>query len=269
MPTSFRLIDTHSHFDAPDFDADRTELLQEARSAGVTDGLLCAGFVSGFEVTRDTAYRIGWHYALGIHPLFLPPDNDAVTADVRQLRATLTLAHEDPRLTAVGEIGLDGFVKTLDWERQVFLFSEQLKVARDLDFPVSVHARHAVDAVYSHLKRLNVIRGVIHAFNGSEVQAERFLKLGFKLGFGGALLYSGSLRIRRTFSSIGSEDYVLETDAPDMPAPFRREAADTRTHPADIRRYTEEAARLRNTTPEVIAQESRRNALAAFPRLTA
>ena len=263
-----KLIDTHSHFDAPDFDTDRPELLQEALTAGVADGLLCAGFVSGFEVTRNTAHLIGWHYALGIHPLFLPPDNAAVTADVHQLRTALSLARDDPRLTAVGEIGLDGFVKTLDWERQVFLFSEQLKVARDFDLPVSVHARHAVDVVYSHLKRLNVTRGVIHAFNGSEVQAERFLKLGFKLGFGGVLLYSGSLRIRRIFASLGSEDYVLETDAPDMPAPFRREAADTRTHPADIRRYAQEAALLRNTTPDVIAEESRRNALAAFPRFT-
>lgn len=263
-----KLIDTHSHFDAPDFAADRPELFQEARTAGVTDGLLCAGFVAGFTATRDTARLIGWHYALGIHPLFLPPDNAAVTADVQQLRSSLSLVRDDPRLAAVGEIGLDGFVKTLDWERQVFLFSEQLKVARDFDLPVSVHARHAVDAVYSHLKRLTVTRGVIHAFNGSEVQAERFLKLGFKLGFGGALLYSGSLRIRRIFASLGPENYVLETDAPDMPAPFRREAVDTRTHPADIRRYAQEAALLRNTTPDVIAKESCRNALAAFPRLT-
>lgn len=267
MPAPLHLIDTHSHFDAPDFDADRPKLLQEARAVGVTDGLLCAGSVTGFEATRSTAYSIGWHYALGIHPLFLPPDNAAVTADVHQLRIALTRIRDDMRLAAVGEIGLDGFVKTLNWERQVFLFSEQLKVARDFELPVSVHARHAVDAVYSHLKRLNVTRGVIHAFNGSEVQAERFLKLGFKLGFGGALLYSGSLRIRRIFASVGPEDYVLETDAPDMPAPFRREAADTRTHPADIRRYAEEAARLRNTTPEVIAKESCLNALAAFPRL--
>ena len=121
-----KLIDTHSHFDAPDFDTDRPELLQEALTAGVADGLLCAGFVSGFEVTRNTAHLIGWHYALGIHPLFLPPDNAAVTADVHQLRTALSLARDDPRLTSVGEIGLDGFVKTLDWERQVFLFSKAI-----------------------------------------------------------------------------------------------------------------------------------------------
>ena len=121
-----KLIDTHSHFDAPNFDTDRSELLQEALTAGVADGLLCAGFVSGFEVTRSTAHFISWHYALGIHPLFLPPDNAAVTADVHQLRTALTLVRDDPRLAAVGEIGLDGFVKTLDWERQVFLFSKAI-----------------------------------------------------------------------------------------------------------------------------------------------
>ncbi len=260
-------IDTHCHLDAPPFDQDRGDVVREARLAGVEDALVCAGFASGFAKARDTAHAARWHYALGIHPLFLPATAADIDQDVALLREAVDNALADPRFAAVGEIGLDGYVKTLDWELQTRLFSEQLKVASDFALPVSVHARHAADAAASHIKRLGVAQGVIHAFNGSEVQAERFLRLGFKLGFGGALLYSGSRRIRRIFASLGDEDFVLETDAPDMPAPFRRESADGRTHPADIARYAEEAAALRGTTAEVIAAQSRANALAAFPRL--
>lgn len=260
-------IDTHCHLDAPPFDKDRDAVTLEARRAGVEEALVCAGFASGFAKTRDTAHAARWHYALGIHPLFLPATAADIDQNVALLRRAVGDALADPRFAAVGEIGLDGYVKTLDQALQARLFSEQLKVSRDFDLPVSVHARHAADAVASHLKRLGVARGVIHAFNGSEVQAERFLRMGFKLGFGGAMLYSGSRRIRRIFASLGDEDFVLETDAPDMPAPFRRESDDGRTHLADIARYAEEAAALRGTTVEVIAALSRANALAAFPRL--
>ncbi len=262
-------IDTHCHLDAPPFDKDRGDILREAREAGVEDALICAGFVSGFPAARSAAHAAGWHYALGVHPLFLPASAADIDRDAAQLREAVRHALADPRLAAVGEIGLDGFVKTLDWDRQTRLFAAQLKVARDFDLPVSVHARHAADAVASHLKRLGVTRGVIHAFNGSEVQAERFLAMGFKLGFGGALLYAGSRRIRRIFAALGDEDYVLETDAPDMPAPFRRALIDGRTHPADIAQYAIEAAALRGTTVDVIAAQSRANAIAAFPRLAA
>lgn len=262
-----KLIDTHCHIDADCFDADRGRLVQEAARAGLVDALICSGFAAGFSKSQRTAHSTRWHYALGIHPLFLPEDDAAVDRDVLALRLAAQAALADPRFAAIGEIGLDAWVKTLPWERQLRLFAGQLKVARDLALPVSVHARHCPDAVACELRRWGVRQGVIHAFNGSEVQAERFLNMGFKLGFGGALLYSGSRRIRRIFTSLGPQDFVFETDAPDMPAPWRRQNKDPRTHPADIARYVEEGALLRGVNVELLSEQSRENALEAFPRL--
>ena len=261
------LIDTHCHIDAPAFDNDRDAIVEEARRAGVADALICSGFVSGFEKTRSSAHAARWHYTLGIHPLFLPETTDTLKTDIAALRIAVEQSMADASFAGVGEIGLDGFEKKLDWERQILLLSEQLKIARDFDLPVSVHARHAVDATALYLRRSGTTCGVIHAFNGSEVQARRFLSMGFKLGFGGALLYSGSLRIRRIFKMLSDEDFVLETDAPDMPSPARRESSDNRTHVSDIAWYAAEAARIRNSSVAAVLEASERNATAAFPRL--
>ena len=152
---------------------------------------------------------------------------------------------------------------------QLPIFAAQLKLAAEFDLPVSIHARHAVDAVSAAIRKSGVRRGVIHAFNGSSEQAKRLIDLGFKLGFGGALMYTGSKRIRRIFAEIGDTDFVLETDAPDMPSPGRRADVDSRTHPADIALYCEEAARIRGVSPENLARLARESALAVFSRMAA
>jgi hypothetical protein len=92
-----------------------------------------------------------------------------------------------PRPVAVGEIGLDLFIMgDPDIERQEYFFVEQLKIARDADLPVLLHVRRAVDQVLRNLRRIRVRGGIAHAFNGSRQQADEFIRLGFKLGFGGA-----------------------------------------------------------------------------------
>ena len=261
------IIDTHNHLDCPRFDADRDRLVAEARAAGVVDALICAGFPEGFAAARNTAHATGWHYALGIHPLWLNQVGDLQEA-LSTVRAAVSAARSDPHLAAVGEIGLDYYVKDLDPKSQEELFVGQLKIARDFALPVSIHARHSVDAVSAAIRRIGVPGGVIHAFNGSWEQAQRFLKLGFKLGFGGAMLYSGSLRIRRVLAALPDDGWVLETDCPDMPAPARRQSADMRTHPADIASYAQEAANIRGISlPQAIAQ-SYANAQAAYPLIT-
>lgn len=264
--TSLVLIDTHNHVDCPRFDEDRAALLAEAKAAGVTDALICAGFPAGFDQARMCAHEAGWHYALGIHPLWLKQIGD-IPAALKQVRTAATRALSDPRFTAIGEIGLDFYVKDLNRLQQEELFIGQLKIARDLQLPVSVHARHSVDAVSAGLRRIGVHHGVIHAFNGSLEQAQRLIRLGFHLGFGGAMMYSGSMRIRKILKSIPDESWVLETDCPDMPSPERRNQADSRTHPADIASYLQEAAALRGITVDQACKEATTNALSAFPRL--
>ncbi len=260
------LIDTHCHANCEAFDSDRAELVQEARRAGLANALLCAGDVAGFAPTARIARETNLSYALGMHPMYLPRPQLAMQA-VDAHRQACQQALGDPRFAAVGEIGLDGFVPGLDMPYQELLFREQLKTARDLALPVSVHARHAVDKVAMWLSRIRPAGGVVHAFNGSIQQAERLVAMGFKLGFGGALTYTGSKRIRRIFCALPDAAFVLETDAPDMPGSARQDCPDRRTHLADIALYARVAAELRGVSVETICRQSSANALAAFPRM--
>jgi TatD DNase family protein len=260
------LIDTHCHADCSAFDADRSEMIEEARAAGVAGALVCAGEVSSLGKTARIARACRLSYALGMHPMYLPAPEDADRA-LSEHRAACEQALSDPCFAAVGEIGLDGFVAGLDMGYQERLFAAQLKTARDLALPVSVHARHAVDKTAMWLARIPPSGGVVHAFNGSIEQARKILSLGLKLGFGGALAYRGSQRIRRIFCALPADAFVLETDAPDMPGPERRSSTDPRTHIGDILGYARIAAELRACSLEDICRQSTENALQAFPRM--
>lgn len=260
------LIDTHTHIDAPSFDADRGDLVAEAKKGGLVDALICSGIPGTFEKTRAVAHEVGWHYALGVHPLYIEEVSN-VEAFLTTFTKTIENSLEDPLFAGVGEIGLDGFVPGLDKEKMLSLFRGQLKIAHRFALPVSVHARHAVDTVSREIARIPPTGGVVHAFNGSIEQAKRLLGFKMKLGFGGALTYEGSRRIRRAFVALNDADFVLETDAPDMPGATRRLASDTRTHPADIFETLKVAAALRSEAEETLSKLTKENALAAFPRL--
>ena len=260
------LIDTHCHADCSAFDGDRAEMIAAARACGLANALLCAGEIASLEKTIRAARAERLSYALGMHPMYLPAPEQAEAALDAHRRAC-EQALFDPLFAAVGEIGLDGFVPGLDMAHQERLFAGQLRTARDLALPVSVHARHAVDKVAMWLGRIPPAGGVVHAFNGSIEQAQKLLKLGFKLGFGGALAYQGSKRIRRIFAQLPEDAFVLETDAPDMPGPERRESADPRTHLEDIFGYASVAAELRGICLEDLCRIATDNALAAFPKM--
>ncbi|MBU6437734.1 MAG: TatD family hydrolase, partial [Betaproteobacteria bacterium] len=212
------LIDTHTHLDAPAFDADRDAVVQRARDAGVQMMVVLPGAVEHFEGTRACAHRYGYAYTLGIHPLWTP---QAAPGDVAQVRAAVEQARGDPHFVGIGEIGLDFFVPALCTPaaraRQEQIYAGQLQIARDFDLPVVLHVRCSQDTLLKHLRRTRVVGGLAHAFNGSAQQASAFVQLGFRLGFGGAATYSGSLRIRRLAAQLPADALVLETDSPDMP----------------------------------------------------
>ena len=203
-------IDTHCHLDAPEFAPDRDAARDRARAAGVSHCILPAVERSGFEAVRALACQHGDSYALGIHPLFT---GRAMDEDLQHLDTALAQARDDPRLVAVGEIGLDHFVPGHDLARQERFYKEQLAMARRHGLPVIVHVRRSADALLKHLRRAGV-RGIAHAFNGSAQQADEFVKLGFKLGFGGTVTYERALQIRRLAARLPLSAIVLETDAP-------------------------------------------------------
>jgi TatD DNase family protein len=184
----------------------------------------------------------------------------AQEADLEALRQTLV---GQPSV-AVGEIGLDNFIADRDEARQAFYFAEQLKIARDLNLPVLLHVRRAVDGVLAHLRRIQVPGGIAHAFNGSRQQAKEFIKLGFKLGFGGAMTFPRATRIRELAATLPLESMVLETDAPDI-APTWLNGG--RNEPAELPRIAAVLAELRGLPVAEIVAATTQNARAAMPRL--
>lgn len=249
------LIDTHCHLDAAEFDADRGAVHAAALAAGVGRIVVPAVAVDGFAQTKTTvASHAGCVAAYGIHPLSVMR---AAEADLAVLRDWL----ERERPVAVGEIGLDFFVQDIDPARQEHFFVEQLRLARQFDLPVLLHVRRAVDAVLKQLRRHRVRGGIAHAFNGSRQQAETLIGLGFKLGFGGAMTYGGSTRIRELAGSLPLEALVLETDAPDIPPAW---LAGGRNAPAELPRIAAELAELRGLSDADIAAATTANARAVL-----
>lgn len=270
-------IDTHVHLDefshhggAAHADAER----RRAAQAGVAHCVLPAVECANFAAVRQLAERHGDSYALGIHPLFT---RQAGEVDLQALADELAQRADDPRLVAIGEIGLDYFDRTLDDDRQQHIWREQLRLARRHDLPVIVHSRRSVDQVLKGLRELPVRGGIAHAFNGSEQQARILIDMGFKLGFGGAATFERAHQIRRLAASVPLEAIVVETDAPDIPPHWLYVTAaeraagqpQARNSPAELPRIGAVLAGLRGLAPEELARASRDNACAALPRLAA
>lgn len=270
-------IDTHCHLDAPEFGSEAASVHARARQAGVALGVIPAVGVFNFESVRCLAHLQGDAYALGIHPLFTPR---AHPGDVQVLQEALRTHGDDPRLVAVGEIGLDYFVPDLDGPTQERFFRAQLELAREHDLPVLIHVRKSVDKVLRQLREVGrdqPWKGIAHAFNGSAQQAHACLAQGLKLGFGGATTYERALQLRRLAADLPLESIVLETDAPDIPPHwlYRTQAERAagqpqgRNEPAELPRIAQEIAALRGINVDELAQATTRNACAAMPRLRA
>ena len=263
--------DSHCHLDAAEFDADRGAVVARARAAGVTQIVIPAVERANFDTVRQLAAAHGLGYALGIHPLCV---ERAVDDDLRQLSERLAEWRDDARLVAVGEIGLDHFVPGLDRARQERFYAAQLAIARRADLPVILHVRKSADSLLKHLRATPVRGGIVHAFNGSLQQAQAFVALGFKLGFGGALTFERALQLRRLAQSLPAEAIVLETDAPDIPphwlyrtAAERAAGATVRNEPAELPRIAQTLAELRGLSLPALAELTSANLRAALPRL--
>ena len=273
-------IDTHCHLDAAEFHADAPAVRARARQAGVGRLVIPGVAVGNFQAVRELAHQNGDAYALGIHPLYVA---QSVDADLATLAAELALRLDDTRLVAVGEIGLDFFVPELQQsplrEKQEFFYREQLLLARRHDLPVILHVRRSADRLLKHLRELappGGWHGIAHAFNGSAQQAQAFIDLGLKLGFGGAMSFEAARQIRQLATELPLQALVLETDSPDIPPNWLYQTAEARAagaaqgrnEPAELPRIARVLAGLRGMPIEALARACTANALAALPRLS-
>lgn len=254
------LIDTHTHLDFPDFDADRPALLAESRALGVRQMVVLGVYRDNWQRVWDLVQSDpDLHAALGLHPVYLDqhrPD------DMTHLRDWLARLAGHRQLCAVGEIGLDYYIENLDRERQQTLFEAQLQLAAEFELPALIHVRRSHAAVIATLKRLPLKRaGIIHAFAGSFEEAREYIKLGYKLGLGGAATWPQALRMHRVQAKLPLDAIVLETDSPDMaPAMFPGQ----RNSPAHLPAICEALAGIMAVSPEQLAEASTANARQLF-----
>ena len=246
------LFDTHCHIDVEEFAVDRRQVLTDARAAGVRHLLVPAVRRATWQTLIELCSNDAQlHPALGMHPVYLQHHRiDDVQALADQISAK--------RPIAVGEIGLDWYVKGLDRDQQQRLLEAQLDIAEHFELPVALHVRKAHDAMLNTLKRYRLHGGFCHAFNGSLQQAARYREMGFCLGFGGMLTFERSNHLRRLATELPIDSIVLETDAPDMTVASHQYE---RNSPAYLPEVLETLARLRGESEPEIAQATTANAL--------
>nr|WP_207202362.1 TatD family hydrolase [Pseudomonas sp. TH05] len=254
------LIDTHTHLDFPDFDPDRTALLADSRALGVRRMVLLGVYRDNWQRIWDLVQGDRELYAaFGLHPVYLDQHQPA---DLTELGDWLTRLAGHRQVCAVGEIGLDYFLEHLDRPRQQQLFEAQLQLAADFQLPALLHVRRSHAAVIATLKRFKLKRaGIIHAFAGSREEAREYIKLGFKLGLGGAATWPQALRMHKVLADLPLEALVLETDSPDMaPAMYPGQ----RNSPQHLPAICAALAQIMGLSAEQLAAASTANACELF-----
>jgi TatD DNase family protein len=250
-PVAPFFIDTHCHLDAAEFETDRDAVYAAAVAGGVGFQVIPAVSRDNFAAVAAACERYpGCLPAWGLHPMYIGVHRPEHLAD---LRAQIKVR----RPVAVGEIGLDLFVRDLDYATQEFFYVEQLKIAKEFDLPVLLHCRKANDELLKHLRKICVRGGIAHAFNGSPQQADAFIKLGFKLGFGGAFTWPRANNLRRLAADLPLEAIVLETDSPDIPPVWIGRG---RNAPGELPRIAQTLAELRGLDLDSVARATTRNA---------
>jgi len=249
------LVDSHCHLDAAEFDHDRDVVIARAHRAGVARQIVPAVDAAGWPKLRDVCSRDpGLFPAYGLHPMYLDAHREEHLSLLREWI-------ERERPVAVGECGLDYFIEDLDRDAQSHYFEAQLRLARDFDLPVVVHARRAVDAVIAAIRKVGKLRGVVHSYSGSIEQAQQLWNLGFLIGLGGPVTYDRANRLRKLAASMPLEYLLLETDAPDQPdASIRGQ----RNEPARLPEILRVIAGLRDESDAHVAAVTTANALRLF-----
>lgn len=227
-------IDTHCHLNFTQFDEDRAEMMMRAFQVGVTHLVVPGVTAASWAQQRDYGRRYAhWFNAFGLHPYFIKQ---------HQLAHVALLANELKQggAVAVGEIGLDATCADMDKQRQ--LLRAQLELAVEFELPVILHHRKTLDMMLKMVREVGVRNGVVHAFSGSQQQAEAWVEAGFKLGIGGVITYPRAKKTRAAVAAMPLDALVLETDSPDMPMQGKQ---GERNEPAYITRVFDALCALR------------------------
>ena len=211
-------FDTHAHYDDEKFDPDRDEVLSRMASAGVELIVDPASDIASAEKARDIAHEYGFvYFAAGVHPHEAAGAAETYLDDIRSLS-------RDPKCVAVGEIGLDYHYDFSPRDVQRRVYAQQLALSRELQLPVIIHEREAVQDNLDLLKAHPGVRGVVHCYSGSWETAKVLLDMGLYLGFTGVVTFKNARKCVEVAEKMPIERMVIETDSPYMaPVPHRGE----------------------------------------------
>jgi len=238
------LFDTHAHLDDRAFDVDREELLSRLPGEGLA---LVMNPGCSLESSRNVSalsQRYDYIYAaVGSHPDAADEVDEAVLEEYR------SLCRNNPKIKAIGEIGLDYYYDDIPREIQQRAFRAQMELARELDLPVIVHERDAHEDSMRIVTEFPEVKGVFHCYSGSAEMAKWLINRGWYIGFTGVLTFKNARKAVEVASQIPLDRIVLETDCPYMsPEPFRGK----RNDPGKLYRMAERLAELRGLSVEEI-----------------
>ena len=249
------IIDTHCHLDLAVFDEDRETILDRCNGLGLNKIIVPAinqkGWNNLLAICHQSKTLVP---ALGLHPVFIDEHN---LTDINLLDEYITKY----KPVAIGEIGLDYYIKDTDKEKQERYFDMQLTLAEKYQLPVILHVRKAHDTVLKILNKKNIPGGSCHAFNGSIEQAKKYIEMGFKLGFGGTLTYPKARKIHELAKQISLDNILLETDSPDMSG---YEHKNERNQPDFIVDALKSLADLKQIDQKLVAEQTSQNAIELF-----
>lgn len=256
------LVDTHCHLDFDVFANDIDQVIERGQAAGI-----CQFWLPGTRVTSYIKLLKLWNrwpqairFAFGLHPYFVAEHDAAHLCEIRRQLVAYPQA-------LVGEIGLDATQaeRIASGESGRWLFTQQVALAAELHRPIILHHRKTLDSMLPTLKQfrpqLPSVAGIVHAFSGSQAQANQYLQLGFKLGVGGIITYARARKTRATIAAVPLSALVLETDAPDMPvAGYQGQ----RNEPARLSQVFAALCALRSEPPQEIAKQLKLNSEAVL-----
>jgi len=251
-------VDSHTHIDMPQFDADREAVVERARAAGIETMLVVGGVDAGGGHRRALAVaeQFGLPVSAGVHP---HEARLAAAATWDELRG---LARHG-RIVAIGEIGLDFHYDHSPRDVQRDVFRAQVRLAREMGLPVIIHTREADEETAGLLEEEGATAGVIHCFTGGHELARRALALGFYLSFSGIIAFPRSEVIQEVARTAPLERILVETDAPFLAPPPHR---GKRNEPAFVVEVARKVAALRGTTVEEVGRAAAANFRALFHR---
>lgn len=246
-----RIFETHAHLDFPQFDKDRDELIKRC----FQNGIECIINIGVDRKTIESSLRLAEKYshiyaAVGWHP------HDAKDFD----RNFLLRRARHPKVVAIGECGLDFYRHLSPQQIQKQVFTEQIRIAKEVDLPLVVHDREAHDECYEILDREGAANVVFHCFSGNEAFARKVLEKGWKISFTGTITYKNNLQ-ENVVRLIPDDMFFIETDCPYLaPVPQRG----SRNSPLNLRYVIEKIAEIKGLTPKKVAELSWQNAADFF-----